>query len=211
MARPARRPLVLASALAGSYAAVGRRWQLTWGATAAEAAAPLPGDEQVPATDLVATRAITVRATVERVWPWIAQLGQGRGGLYSYDRLENLVGCEIHSAEHIEPAWQHPQVGDPFRLHPEIALDVVVVDPGHALVVRGGVPAAGTAGSPPYDFSWAFVVREDGPARSRLLVRERYRYTQWWAPALVEPVAVISFVMTHKMLRGIRQRAERIA
>jgi hypothetical protein len=210
MARHAGRLLLLASALAGSYAAVGRRWQLHWGASAAEAAAPLPGDEQVPDADLVATRAITVHAPVERVWPWIAQLGQGRGGLYSYDRLENLAGCDIHSAEHIEPAWQHPRVGDPFRLHPDVALDVVDVDPGHALVVRGGVPAGGTDGTPPYDFSWAFVVTADGTG-SRLRIRERYRYTQRWAPALVEPVAIVSFVMTRKMLHGIRDRAERMA
>jgi hypothetical protein len=211
MARPAGRLPLFASALVGSYAAVGRRWQLTWGASATEAAALLPGDDQVLAADLVATRAITVRAPAERVWPWIAQLGQGRGGFYTYDRLENLVGCDIHSAEHVDPAWQHPQVGDPFRLHPEVALEVVAVDPGHALVVRGAVPAAGTEGAPPYDFSWAFVVRDQDPTSSRLLVRERYRYTQRWAPALVEPVAVVSFLMTQKMLRGIRERAERSA
>ncbi len=211
MAGPAGRLLLVASAFAGTYAAVGRRRQLHWGASAAEVAHSLPGDEQVPAAGLVATRAITVQAPAERVWPWIAQLGQGRGGFYSYDALENLVGCDIHSAEHIEPAWQHPQVGDPFRLHPEVALEVVEVDPGHALVVRGAVPAGGTEGTPPYDFSWAFVVRDDGPATSRLVVRERYRYTEWWAPALVEPVAVVSFVMTRKMLHGIRERAERPA
>jgi hypothetical protein len=207
MARPAARVLLLASALAGSYAAVGRRRQLRWGASVAEAAAAMPGDAQVPAADLVATRAITVHAPAERVWPWIAQLGQGRGGFYSYDRLENLVGCDVHSAQHIEPAWQDPRIGDPFRLHPQVALEVVEVDPGHALVVRGGVPAGGTEGAPPYDFSWAFVVAEDGPG-SRLLIRERYRYTQRWAPVLVEPVAIVSFVMTRKMLHGIRERAE---
>jgi hypothetical protein len=207
MARPAARTLLLVSALAGSYAAVGRRRQLRWGASVAETAAALPGDAQVQPADLVATRAITVHAPAERVWPWIAQLGQGRGGFYSYDRLENLVGCDVHSAQHIEPAWQDPQVGDPFRLHPQVALEVVEVAPGHALVVRGAVPAGGTEGAPPYDFSWAFVVAEDGTG-SRLLIRERYRYTQRWAPVLVEPVAIVSFVMTRKMLHGIRERAE---
>jgi hypothetical protein len=211
VAHRTRHLLLLASALAGAYAATGRRWQLHWGASASEVAAPLPGDEQVLAAHLVATRAITVRAPAERVWPWIAQLGQGRGGFYSYDRLENLVGCDIHSADHVEPAWQHPQVGDPFHLHPEVALEVVEVDRGHALVVRGAVPAGGTEGAPPYDFSWAFVVRPQvGTTTARLLVRERYRYTQRWAPALVEPVAVVSFVMTRKMLHGIRERAERL-
>jgi hypothetical protein len=208
--RPGR-PLLLASALAVAYAAVGRRAQLTWGATPEEVAATLPGDEQLPRTDLVATRAITVQADAARVWPWVAQLGQGHGGFYSYDRLENLLGCDIHSADRIVPGWQAPQVGDPFRLHPEVALEVATVAPEHALVVRGAVPAGGTTGAPPYDFSWAFVVREDRLGRSRLLVRERYRYTERWAAALVEPVAVASFVMTQKLLRGIRERAERTA
>jgi hypothetical protein len=209
MARATGGILALGTTVAIAYVTAGRRWQLRWGATAAEAAAPLPGDEQVPTADLVATRAITVGAHAARVWPWLAQLGQGRGGFYSYDRLENLAGCDIHSAQHVEAAWQDPRIGDAFRLHPEVALQVVEVDPGHALVVRGGVPAGGTEGTPPYDFSWAFVVRDDGPLRSRLLVRERYRSTAWWAPALVEPVAVASFVMSRRMLHGIRERAER--
>lgn len=214
MARRTTRVLVLATALAGAYAAVGRRWQLRWGATAHEVPAPLPGDEQLSHADLVATRAISIDVPAERAWPWLAQLGQGRGGFYSYDRLENLVGCDVHSADHLEPAWQDPRVGDPFRLHPDVALEVVEVAPGHALVVRGAVSASGTTtagdgAAPPYDFTWAFVVRDDRAGRSRLVVRERYRYTQRWAPALVEPVAVVSFVMTQRMLRGIRERAER--
>lgn len=213
MARRTIRVLALAAALAGAYAAAGRRWQLQWGATADEVAAPLPGDELVSSAHLVATRAIAIDTPADRVWPWLAQLGQGRGGFYSYDRLENLVGCDVHSADHIEPAWQHPRVGDPFHLHPDVALEVVEVAPGHALVVRGAVAATGATGdaeaAPPYDFSWAFVVRDDRAGRSRLVVRERYRYTQRWAPALVEPVAIVSLVMTQRMLRGIRERAER--
>ncbi len=75
-----------------------------------------------------------------------------------------------------------------------------------ALVLRGGVPM-GTV-PPPYDFTWAFVVREQPDGTTRLLVRERYGYTRRWAPLLVEPVAVVAFVMTQRMLRGIRDRAE---
>lgn len=191
------------------YATGLRRRQLTWGATPAEARDVLPGDQLLADAELIATRCIDVRTEAARVWPWIAQLGQGRGGYYSYDALENLVGCDIHSAEQIVPAWQHPDVGDEVRLHPEVALEVVIVDPGHALVLRGAVPVGGTKGTPPYDFTWAFVVREVAPSATRLLVRERYAYTRWWAPALVEPVSVVSWVMTRKMLHGIRERAER--
>jgi hypothetical protein len=97
-------------------------------------------------------------------------------------------------------------VGDQVRLAPEVGLDVVVADPNHALVLRGGIPMGSTP--PPYDFTWAFVLRERSDGTTRLLVRERYGYTQWWAPLVVEPAAMMSFVMSQKMLRGIRARAE---
>jgi hypothetical protein len=83
---------------------------------------------------------------------------------------------------------------------------VTVVEPGRALMLRGGVPMG--AVPPPYDFTWAFVLREQPDGTTRLLVRERYAYTQRWAPFLVVPVAVIAFVMSQRMLRGIRDRAE---
>jgi hypothetical protein len=148
-----------------------------------------------------------VHTSADQVWPWIAQLGQGRGGFYSYDVLENLVGCDIHSADQIVPEWQDIKVGDQVNLHPEIGLGVAVVELGRALVLRGGVPMG--AAPPPYDFTWAFVLQEQPEATTRLLVRERYAYTQRWAPLLVEPVAVVAFVMSQRMLRGIRDRAER--
>jgi hypothetical protein len=148
-----------------------------------------------------------VHALADQVWPWIAQLGQGRGGFYSYDALENLVGCDIHSADRVVPEWQDLKVGDQVHLHPEVELGVAVVEPCRALVLRGGVPMG--AVPPPYDFTWAFVVGEQPDGTTRLLVRERYTYTQRWAPFLVEPVAVVAFVMSQRMLRGIRDRAER--
>jgi hypothetical protein len=192
-----------------ALAAALRRQFLRWGATAGEVDADLPGDELLPRAHLTATRAITVGAAPRQVWPWIAQLGQGRGGFYSYDVLENLVGCDISSADRIVPEWQHVTVGQEVKLHPEVGLVVARVEPGHAVVLRGGVPMG--AVPPPYDFSWAFVVQGplDGPAR--LVVRERYAYRRWWAALLVEPVAVISFVMSRRMLHGIRERAERAA
>jgi hypothetical protein len=196
---------VIGSAVAAYIGAV-RPWQLRWGATDEELGATLVGDDIITNPDLMATRAITVRAVAGQVWPWIAQLGQGRGGFYSYDALENLVGCDIHSADRVVPEWQDIKVGDQVKLHPEVGLTVAVVEQGRGLVLRGGVPM-GTV-PPPYDFTWAFVVRQQPDGATRLLVRERYAYTQRWAPLLVEPVAVVSFVMSHRMLRGIRDRAE---
>ena len=179
---------------------------LRWGATDQEAGDSLPGDDLIPNADMIATRAITIHAAADRVWPWIAQLGQGRGGFYSYDLIENLVGCNIHSADRIVPEWQDVGIGDEIRLHPEVALSVAAIEPGRSLVFRGGVPMGNIP--PPYDFTWAFVLRDQPDDTTRLLVRERYRYTRWWAPVLVEPVGVVSFVMSQKMLRGIRSRAE---
>jgi hypothetical protein len=198
---------VIAVGAAAGYLLAVRPWQLRWGATDQESDGSLPGDALIANPDLTATRAITVHTAAEQVWPWIAQLGQGRGGFYSYDELENLVGCNIHSADQIVPQWQTITVGDQVKLHPEVALDVAMVEPGRALVLRGGVPMGNT--SPPYDFTWAFVVHEQPDGTTRLLVRERYAYLKRWTGFLVEPVAVVAFVMSQRMLRGIRDRAER--
>jgi hypothetical protein len=179
---------------------------LTWGATAEEIRDPLPGDDLLPRADLVATRAITILAPTDQVWPWIAQLGQGRGGFYSYDFLENLLGCDIHSADRIVPEWQAVEVGDAVNLFPDAGLKVAAVDSGRSLVLRGGVPM-GTS-PPPYDFTWTYALRDSAAETTRLLVRERYTYTERWAPLIVEVAGVLSFIMSRKMLRGIRDRAE---
>jgi hypothetical protein len=167
----------------------------------------MPGDDLLVHSDLTATRATTIRRSPNDVWPWIAQLGQGRGGFYSYDALENVVGCNIHSADRVFSEWQEVRVGDEVRLAPEVKLQVVEVDPGHALVLRGGIPMGSTP--PPYDFTWSFAVHERSDGTTRLLVRERYRYLEWWAPLIVEPAAMMSFVMSRKMLHGIRDRSEK--
>lgn len=213
MRRVLARPAAGALAAVAAYLVLMRGRQLRWGATADEAVRSLPGDDLVDRADLVATRAITVRAPVEAVWPWLAQMGQGRGGLYSYDALENIVGCEMHSADEVVADWQEVTVGDAFRLHPDVALRVAAVDPPRALVVEGGISAAGTTtatGDPgaPFDFTWAFVLVPDRADRSRLLVRERYRWHSVAARLMVESASVVSFVMTERMLRGIRDRAE---
>lgn len=203
MSRPSRAlALVAAAIVAGPRL---RRRYLDWGATALERTMALPGDASLARADVCATRAIAIAASPDAVWPWIAQIGQGRGGFYSYDRLENLVGCRMRSADQIVPAWQSISAGDEVRLHPEVALRVVEVAPGRALVLRGGVPMG--SAEPPYDFTWAFVLCEQPDGSTRLVVRERYAYTRWWSALLVEPVELVSFVMSARMLRGIRERA----
>jgi hypothetical protein len=192
----------------GAYGLV-RPWLLNWGATREESEGPLLGDDLIAVPDLVATRAITIRASADQVWPWIAQLGQGRGGFYSYDSLENLVGCNVHSADRIVAAWQDVAVGDEVKLFSDGPLKVAGLEAGLSLVIRGGVPMGNIA--PPYDFTWAFALRGLPNGTTRLLVRERYAYLRWWAPLLVEPAAAVSFAMSRKMLRGIRDRAEHSA
>src|SRR5918994_7083921 len=93
LARLLRLLAILGALLPWAYALVVRPWHLRWGATEEGIAKPLPGDELVPNPAIESTRAITVNAPVEEVWPWLAQIGQDRGGFYSYEWLENLAGC----------------------------------------------------------------------------------------------------------------------
>jgi hypothetical protein len=169
----------------------------------------LAGDDLIPNADMIATRAITIHAAADRVWPWIAQLGQGRGGFYSYDWVENLVGCNIHSSDRILLEWQNIKVGDEIRLAPQVGLAVAFVERGRSLVLRGGIPMGKRRA--PYDFTWAFALRDGPDGTTRLLVRERYVYTRAWARLIVESTELLSFAMSQKMLRGIRDRAERTA
>ena len=174
----------------------------------------LPGDELVPVPDLAATRAITVAAPPAAVWPWLTQLGQNRGGFYSYDWLENLMGLGIHSANAIRPELQVQAVGDEVNLAPGGGLLVVRLDPDSALVLGGGVgPGSAASGSDdggaPFDFTWSFVLLPQADGSTRLVVRERYAYRTVWAGLMVEPVEMVSFLMAERMLGGIRDRAER--
>lgn len=221
---------LVAPALVGAAAlsvVTARFSALHWGATTEESREPLPGDELIPAPGLVATRAITIEAVPEEVWPWVVQIGADRGGFYSYDRLENLAGCKLRSAAAVVPEWQHLAPGDLVRLHPQVALTVVSVEPAHSLVLRAAAPPdrdGAWAGTPPdgirpgavpsdapYDFTWAFVLHRHPHAATRLITRERFGYTHRWSPLLVEPVSAASSLMSQKMLRGIRDRAERQA
>ena len=181
---------------------------LHFGATEAELDADLPGDDLVDNANLVATRAVTIAAPREEVWRWVVQIGADRGGFYSYDALENLVGCRVRSADQVEERWQRLEPGDRVYLHPTIWLAVAEAVPDRALVLHGTeggdhVPMAG--------FTWAFVLQRAPRGATRLVIRERYSYRSGWDSLVVEPTAFVSFVMTEKMMRGIRLRAERAA
>jgi hypothetical protein len=177
-----------------------RRPILNWGATDAEADARLPGDELLEEADGVATRAITIDAPASAVWPWIAQIGPSpRGGAYTYDWIENLLGLDMHSADRVLPEYQHPQVGDTLgygknRMHFER------VEPQRVLATR----------SEDGNWVWTFVLDEqDG--RTRLISRNRFRLPTLTAKIGMVPMEPASLVMERKMLRGIKRRAERLA
>ena len=196
---------------------VGRR-RLRWGTVGSEAADPLPGDELVPDPVWSYTLAVPVRAPVESVWPWIAQVGQGRGGFYSYQTLENLVGCQVTNTTRILPEHQHPAVGDEIHLHPTAPpLRVAMVDPPHALVLLGApVDTAATASDDDREArggvsTWQFVVTPIPGGGSRLLTRGRYDHSPDWPSRLAFgrfPIEPISFVMSRRMMLEIARLAE---
>lgn len=199
-----------------AYAFLIRPWHLKWGATEAELEEPLPGDDVLPHPSQQATHAITINAPVADVWPWLAQIGQNKGGFYSYDWLENLVGCDIHNAQRIVPEWQSLRTGDVLWLHPKAPpLPVLLVEPGRAIVAGGISPEDGdpAASENARAGTWAFVLRELDPATTRLIVRIRWHtkpsLLNWiYSYGVLEPS---HFVMERKMMLGIKHRAEALA
>ena len=188
------------SAAALLYRLLLRRPILSWGATDAETTARLPGDELLEEADGVATRAITIDAPASAVWPWIAQMGPPpRGGAYTYDWIENLLGLDMHSADRVLPEYQQPQVGDTLGYGTN-RMRFERVEPRRVLACR----------SEDGNWVWSFVLDEhDG--KTRLISRNRFRLPSLTAKIGMVPMEPASLVMERKMLRGIKQRAERLA
>ena len=191
-----RRPSLgaaLGTALVAAYVAAIRPWMLRWGATSEETRKVLSGDELVANPGSQTTRAVTVDAPVEAVWPWLAQVGQDRAGFYSYEWLENLAGCQMHNANHVRPEWQERPIGETVYLHRLYGLPVARFERNRVLALK----------------NWgAFVVEPLGGERTRLVARGRTAR----GPALLFYVLLIElphFVMERKMLLGIKRRAER--
>jgi hypothetical protein len=202
----------------------GRRSQ--WGVGAQSAARRYPGDELIPQPLWGWTHGIEISAPAPDVWPWVAQIGADRGGFYSYQWLENLIGCQVHNAETIHPEWA-AQPGGQLRLHPDApALRIVSVEPGRSVVaymppapgMRGAEAVSGAPGRPIepngrwMTASWLFLVEPTGPDRCRVISRYRCATSGdlvsrlEFGPAIIEP---ISFAMDRRMLLGLKQRAER--
>jgi hypothetical protein len=182
-----------------------RAKRLRWGTRGDECGRELPGDDIIDPMAWQYTHAISIAAEPEQVWPWLVQIGQGRGGFYSYVALENLFGCHIEDVARIVPEFQHLEVGDSIRLHPKApAMPVQIVEPGRALVL-GGMVGLNTGST------WALVLVPDGHGSCRLLARGRSTHGSlfterlFFGPAIMEPV---TFVMERKMLRTIQLLAE---
>ena len=177
-----------------------RQRVLTWGATAEEAKARLAGDELLEDADGVATRAITINAPASAVWPWIAQMGPyPRGGAYTYDWIENLLGLNMHSADTMLPEYQQPQVGEGFGYGTN-KMSFKVVEPEHVLATQSA------------DGNWvSSFILEERDGRTRLISRNRFRLPRLRDRIGMIPMEPGSLVMERKMLYGIKQRAEKLA
>jgi hypothetical protein len=177
---------------------------LTWGARPDEVTRKLPGDDLLADTNIVSTRAITIDAPPGAIWPWLVQMGSGRGGVYTYDWIENLLGLNMHSAREILPQFQDLKVGDELPLGPgRPVMQVAVCDPGRTLTVRF---ADG-------NWVWIFALAAEG-GQTRLISRNRIATpgarppVRWFNLLVMEPG---SLIMERKMLLGIKQRAEDLA
>lgn len=199
----------LAAAAAGLTAAAVyplllRHWCLTWGATTDEETRPIPGDALLPDPDICSTRAVTIAAPPAAVWPWLVQMGSGRGGAYTYDWIENLLGLDMHSADEILPQFQSLHAGDVLPLGergPRMRAEIV--DPEHTLAFR----------SEDGHWVWAFGLYPAAGA-TRLVSRNRIATPDATALHRLADLLVMepgSLVMERRMLLGIKERAERLA
>jgi hypothetical protein len=193
-----------ALAAAAALSPPARRRYLSWGATPQEAAGPLPGDDLLPGADLLSTRAVSIDAPPSAVWPWLVQMGSGRGGAYTYDWIENLFRLDMHSADEILPQFQHLAVGDVLPLGPSgPAMRVEICDPERTLALRS------TDGA----WVWIFELRPERGG-TRLISRNRItppgagRLRRFLYDVVMSPG---SLVMERRMLLGIKQRAERLS
>ena len=181
-----------------------RPWGLHWGATEDEVQVAALGDELVSSPHFDATRAVSIRAPAEQVWPWLVQIGRGRAGWYSYDRLDN----EGHpSARTLIPAFQHMDLGDvvPMMIKKTgepFGPSVLALDPPHVMLWGDT--------EDPHRFTWLWWLREDGTGETRLITRVRCRYS------IRDPMTalVMEFadtIMMRRCMLNIGERAEAAA
>ena len=191
---------IMVLVLALGYLAI-RPWHLRWGATAEEVAQAMPGDLE----HIGWTRAITIDATPEEIWPWLVQWGQGRGGWYSYDWLENLFQFDIHTADRILPEYQNLKIGDPICMSRTFCPNhVTALEPNQWLSWQ----AEDENGDPVWTFTFGLSSVDD--SHTRLIVRESFNNT-FMPPAAVFVLEIPDVVMELKSLNTVKERAEGVA
>lgn len=186
------------------YGFMVRPWLLDLGSTDDERRRPLPGDDVVPTAPYQTTRAVTIQARSEGVWPWLVQMGQDRAGFYTHNWVERLLRSGIPDVFEIHAEWQHIAVGDLVRTNRDLGgkalgWPVEAVDPGRSLVVRSRSLPVG---------SYAFVLAPIDDRTTRLIVRDRARWKvhEWPFAAIVyEPLHAY---METGLIRGVKRRAE---
>ena len=160
-----------------------------------------PGDNLIDSPHMQSSRKMKISAAVSEVWPWVIQMGQGRGGFYSYSFLENLIGCKMKNATVIHPEWQNLNVGDTIAIHPKAnPLHVAQKKENEYLVFSQNKP---------FPWTWAFCLEQDGKKSCQLVVRTRVKIDNWIGRMLARPAMFLGHgMMERKMLKGIKQRAE---
>jgi len=203
-ARTIRVVTAVALVVPTAYLALARKRCLTWGSTPEDVSRTMPGDDLLSNPDIVSTRSISIVAQVGSIWPWLVQMGPGRGGVYTYDWIENLFGLNIHSTDEILPQFQNLKVGDVQQLGTRgPRLRVEVLDPEQAMVLR----------SEDGNWVWAFGLYPEGEgtklvSRNRIATSHASPLLRAFTTLIMEPG---SLVMERKMLLGIRRRAETLA
>lgn len=177
-----------------------RPWQVRWGATEKEVGRRMPGDEIVAKPTLNATRAVTINAPPDRIWPWLVQMGCKRGGWYSYDLIDNLG---IPSADWIIPEYQHFEIGQIVPMSPNGKMGMYVKSFEE--------PDWMVWGDKGGDSTWCWGLYPLNPAQTRLVSRIRLRY-RWLSPAIIFSLLLDAgdIIMMRKCMLGIKQRAEEL-
>lgn len=182
-----------------------RRWFARWGTTPTDRDRVMPGDPVIPEPTYWTTLAVTVNAPPTDIWPWLVQMGYQRGGLYSYDWLDQLFGyLDRPSATRILPEFQHLAVGDEIPMGHGAGFPVTAIEPGRSLVLSG-------AGDD-FQWVWQFGLYPLDAGRTQLVSRNSVRAPKtvgsWVFLRVIEPAA---FLMTRRMLLGLKSRAEALA
>lgn len=200
---------VAAAGAAGlAYLRLLRPWHLRWGATDEEVSREMPGDGLVAEPQYVTTRAITIQARPEQIWPWLVQMGEGRGGFYSYVWIERLLGMRLKNADRILPEFQQLEVGDPLAVEPQddYVMQVKVLEANRAMVLGGSTPA------PWGEATWAMGLYPLDEHSTRLVSRCRTRFNSTRDMLLILSFLDIGqLIMERKWLWGVKERAERWA